>query len=99
MGNKKWYEILNQAYGVDWEMDRGFQWLNMNRWYGLSLDEVQDTITRFESNRPLLTLSEQQVRYVVDRYGLRQVAERVAREMGSRQRVYTVNLKQEGVTW
>lgn len=99
MGNKKWYEILNRAYGVDWELDDGFQWLNMSRWYGLSLEEVQEVITRFELGHSLLTLSEQQVRYVVDRYGLRQVAERVEREMGSRQRVYTVNLKQEGITW
>lgn len=99
MGNKQWYEILNQAYGVDWELGKGFQWVNMTRWYGLSLDEVQDTITRYEQGHTLLTLSEQQVRYVVDRYGLRQVAERVAREMDSRQRVYTVNLKQEGVKW
>lgn len=97
MGNKQWYEILNQAYGVDWELDNGFQWLNMTRWYGLTLDEVQDTITRFELGQSLLTLTEQQVRYVVDRYGLRQVAERVARELGRRNRVHVVSLKQEGV--
>lgn len=97
MNNKDWYEILKQAYGVDWEMGKGFQWLNMTRWSGLSLDEVQEVITRFERGGSLLTLTEQQVRYVVDRYGLRQVAERVAHEMGSRNRVHVVNLKTEGV--
>lgn len=97
MGNKDWYGILNQAYGVDWELGKGFQWLNMTRWYGLTLDEVQEVITRFEGNQSLLTLTEQQVRYVVDRYGLRQVAERVEREIGNRNRVHVISLKQEGV--
>ena len=77
MNNKQWYEILNQADEVDWELDKGFRWLNMNRWYGLSLDDVQESITLFEQGGSLLTLTEQQVRYVVDRYGLRASSGRV----------------------
>lgn len=92
MGNTSWYSILNRAYGVDWELGSGFQWLNLERWYGLSLDEVQEVITRYEGNQSLLSLSEQQVRYVVDRYGLRQVAERVEAELGGKNRVRVVSL-------
>ena len=75
------------------ELAKGFRWLNMDRWYGLTLDGVQDVITRFESNQSLLTLSEQQVRYVVDRHGLSQVAERVEKEFGGRNRVHVMSLK------
>lgn len=84
MGNTRWYKIMDKAYGVDWEMAEGFKWLNMNRWYGLTNEEVQEVITRYEDNQSLLPLTEMQVRYVVDRYGLKQVAERVEQELVNR---------------